>query len=196
MVAKSRLVLFALLFTSRSCWAEEESFAIDHAVVNVTSCQNSAAKDRMFACHRIERGEGYVVATRRYWPARRSDDDAFEKVTVAFHSKPRAGDKLDISSERIFVSFSAGPSSFPGRHGCYGVAKDGVVEIVGVSESVISVLVSATIDLQSPLGFYGECEQKKVMKREVAGRVMRVDDLNAWRGRWDGSVDTWDEARP
>jgi hypothetical protein len=150
----------------------------------------------MFACHRIERGEGYVVATRRYWPAKRSDDDAFEKVTVVFHSKPRAGDKLDISSQSVFVFFSAGPSSFPGKHGCYGAAKDGVVEIASVSESAMRILVSTTIDLQSPLGFQGECDQKKAMKREISGRAVRVDDLNAWRGRWDSSVDMWDEARP
>lgn len=196
MAVKNNVLVCALLLASPSCWAEEESFAMDHATVDVTSCQSSAAKERMFACHRIEHGTGYVVATRRYWPSKRSDDDAFEKVTVAFQSEPHAGDKLDVASHSVFVFFSAGPSSFPGKHGCYGTAHDGVVEVASVSESAIRVLVSTTIDLQSPLGFQGECLPKKTVKREITGRAASFSDLNTWRGRKDGPVDVWDEAHP
>lgn len=195
-MAEKLIYWCALLLASPSCWAEEESFAVDHATVNVTSCQNSPAKERMFACHRIERGTGYAVATRRYWPARRNDDDAFEKVTVVFQSKPHAGDRLDVAGHRVFVFFSAGPSSFPGKHGCYGTAQNGVVEVASVSEAATQVLVSTTIDLRSPLGFQGECQPKKIMNREIAGRTAPFEDLNAWRGRKGGSVDGWDEAHP
>ncbi|QWT21437.1 hypothetical protein KPL74_05395 [Bacillus sp. NP157] len=196
MTVKNKLVACALLLASPSCWAEAQSFAMDHASVDVASCQDVAVKERMFSCHRIERGTGYVVATRQYWPPRRSDDDAFEKVTVVFQSKPNRGDKLDVARNGVAVFFSAGPSSFPGNHGCYGAARDGVVDVVSVSESAIRVLVSATIDVQSPLGFQGECQPKKMLKREITARVARVDDLTTWRGRKDGSPDAWDEAHP
>ncbi len=195
MTVASKLVsLVILCWVSVSC-AQETNFAIDKVSIDSIGCQNVAASQLQFACHRLGRGQGFAIAERRYWPQRTTDDDSFEKLTVYFSSKPNRGHVLEIPNDGMSVFFSSGPSSFPGKHGCYGVAKAGKVEVTDISEAGLTIKLDASIDLKSPLGWKGECKQIHFHK-VVAAQMISFDELNTWYGRVAPGYDLWNESRP
>lgn len=195
MAAISNLILLILLFWLPVLGAQEVNFAIDHVAINTTKCQNIKAIYLQFACHRLERGRGYVVAERRYYPPKKTDDDAFEKLTVYFHSRPRPDYIINLPSEEADIFFSAGPSSFPGRYGCYGAAKAGKIEVARISEKEVTVKVDVIMDLRSPFGWKGECKQARLQKK-ISAHVIDFERLNAWYGLVEPNYDLWEESHP
>ena len=195
MTAVNKLIALALLFWLPVAWAQKVDFAIDQVAIDTNSCGSAAAKQLLFACHRLGRGQGFAVAERRYWAPKKTDDDAFEKLTVYFVSKPKPGYVVDLPSDAVAVIFSSGPSSFPGKHGCYGQAGAGKIQVTDVSEKTVTIKVDASIDLKSPLGWQGECKQAHLQK-EVAAHMIGFEELNAWYGRVGPSYDLWKESHP
>lgn len=195
MTVVTKLISFVILCWVPISWAQEANFAVDKVAIDISGCQKVTAKEAQFACHRLGPGQGFVVAERRYWPPKQTDDDAFEKVTVYFPSKPTSGHVTDIPSDEVLVFFSSGPSSFPGKHGCYGAAKGGKVEVTDISEKRVAVTIDVSIDLKSPLGWQGECKQVR-LRKDITAQTIAINELNAWDGLVAPSYDLWKESHP
>lgn len=168
---------------------------MDQVSVDFPNCLNAPTEQRMFACHRISMGDGFLVAQRKYWPPMATDNDAFEKLTLYFAATPEKGQLVDILSGKAWAFFSSGPSSFPGKHGCYGQAKRGTITVEVVSDSQIVVDVDADFDSKSPLGWAGECKAASIHKR-FAASYMKFKELTSWIGRNDQRNDPWSESHP
>lgn len=148
-----------------------------------------------FACHRFDRGTKFGVALRQYWPQRHGDDDAFQKLTVVFQREPQPGQRLTLPSDQVFIFFSSGPSSFPGRHGCYGVARSGEIDVQSSDKHSIKLEINVDLDLKSPLGWTNECKKSNV-RMALDAKFISFDELTPWYGRQSQSVSIWDEAHP
>ena len=110
--AVNKLIPLALLFWLPVAWAQKVDFAIDQVAIDTNSCGSAAAKQLLFACHRLGRGQGFVVAERRYWAPQKTDDDAFEKLTVYFVSKPKPGYVVDLPSDAVAVFLALARARF------------------------------------------------------------------------------------
>ncbi|UPG87962.1 hypothetical protein L2Y94_13410 [Luteibacter aegosomatis] len=183
-----------LLWASVAC-ARDNSFAVDQVAIDVTGCKAVEAQQRQFSCHRIGPGRGYVIAERQYWPSKKTDDDAFEKLTMYFVSKPLPGSVFELPSEKVAVFFSSGPSSFPGKHGCYGAASGGRVEVTNISERSVGVKIDVSMDMKSPLGWQDECKQTR-LRKQVDAKLIDFSELDFWHGKIASSYDLWSESHP
>jgi len=186
------LIIFCFPFT---LMAKEQFFSIDHVSIALPECEQVSYIELQYACHRFGAGNGYGVALRQYWAPKGVDDDAFEKLTIYFKEKPKAGQINSLPSPDVFAYFSSGPSSFPGKHGCYGAARKGIVKVVSISNQSVQLEVNIDFNLKSPLGWVGECK-KSTINMVMKATEINMGKLDAWYGRQSSSPSIWDESRP
>jgi len=175
--------------------ARDQFFSIDNVSIAFPECTQAPHIELQYACHRFGVGHGFGVALRKYWAPSGVDDDAFEKLTVYFKKRPKVGQTNSIPSPDVFAYFSSGPSSFPGKRGCYGAARKGTVKVVSISNKSVQLDIDIDFDLKSPLGWVNDCKKSNI------SMIMKADEINigkldAWYGRQDSSPSIWDESRP
>lgn len=172
------------------------AFFIDKVSLDTEKCMASVpAEDRLFACHRFEKGSGYAVFIRAYVPSKDTDNDAFFKTTIFFKTKPRIGESIELPSDEIFAFESYGNSSFPDSSGCYGKAVSGEVKLVKGSDGKLIVSYKLTFDVDSPHGYKNECRQTDLVTRTVEAKPIEFTKLNPWLGL-KSKPDHWNESHP
>lgn len=195
MIAKISAIIFGLALWSTNAHAQDAAIAVDHVAIDYPKCLNAPAAQLQFACHRLEPGKGYALAYRRYWSSKRGDDDAFQKLTIYFSVKPIKGEVFQLTGKNVWLFFSSGPSSFPGKAGCYGRAKSGSVKIDNIGEDGVVLEVNANLDLQSLLGWKNMCKGSNI-KGKYKAKLVGFEKLNPWYGVKRKNNDIWDESHP
>ncbi len=197
MVTKIALVILALLSAAAVADAPDaqiSAFSIDNVSVDADKCMTSfPIEDRLFACHRFDRGHGYAVFIRAYVPSRDVDNDAFFKTTIFFKNKPPIGKNIEISSNEVSAFESYGSSSFPASSGCYGKAKSGEVRLTNGADGELVVSYKLTFDISSPHGYKSECRSPDVVTRTFKAKPINFTDLNSWLGL-KTKPDSWNES--
>jgi hypothetical protein len=154
-------------------------------------------KEFVVTGHRIEQGNGEVIAFRRFNSAGflLADTATFEKVTALIpQSQFRAGTEIRIADANgAVVYYSASSSNFPGAGGCFGYASAGSIKVDSVSDTQVSVSLDLRFRLSSPLGYSGECVEK-VMRGVFTGPTISLGQLSPWQGAT--GKDLYDETGP
>jgi hypothetical protein len=194
-VVVNKFLFAVLLAFPVASMGREQVIAINKVSVDVDGCMRAPELELLFSCHRFGPGDGLGVGFRRYWPAKHTDDDAFEKLTVYFKNKPVSGEVDTLPNKNVFVFYSVGPSSFPGKHGCYGAPQKGTIKAVSINDDSVRLDVDLDFDSTSPTGWITECKKSHVAMRMDA-RYIKFNELDSWYGSRDSSTGVWDEARP
>jgi hypothetical protein len=189
------LVASIIFIIPLASFASEDAFILRNISIDTEHCLKVPSEEAQFACHRFQEGGYYAIAFRKYWPAKAGDDDAFEKITILFKKKPISGETMNFPNDQIFAFFSSGPSSFPGKHGCFGPARSGNVEILSESDGAYKVRLNIDFDLLSPLGWANECKKSNVAMT-LDAKPLDFKKLNAWYGQREAGRDIWNEAHP
>jgi hypothetical protein len=189
------LVALTISIIPLMSFASEDAFILRNVSIDTERCLNVPSEAVEFSCHRFQMGGYYAIAFRKYWPEKSGDDDAFEKLTILFKEKPISGEVMHLPNDQIFAFFSSGPSSFPGRHGCFGLARSGNVEILSESDGAYKVRLNIDFDLRSPLGWVDECKKSNAAMI-LDAKPLGFKKLNAWYGQREAGGDIWNEAHP
>jgi hypothetical protein len=194
-VIAARIFIFIVFCFPFASMARAEFFSIDNISVALPACMQVPQVELQYACHRFGAGSGFGVAFRKYFAPRGIDDGAFEKLTIYFKTGPKAGQINSFPSPDVFAYFSSGPSSFPGKHGCFGTARKGTVKVVSISNQSVQLNIDIDFDLKSPLGWVSECKKASIDMVMKATEISR-DKLDAWYGKQVSSPSIWDESKP
>ena len=186
------LIILSFPFTSM---ARATFFSVDNVSIAIPECTQVPKTELQYACHRFGVGTGFGVALRKYWAPRGVDDGAFEKLTIYFKKRPKTGQIYSLPSPEVFAYFSSGPSSFPGKHGCYGAARHGIVKVASISNHSVQLDININFDMKSPLGWLNECRNSNISMVMNAAEI-NTASLDAWYGKQDHSPSIWDESRP
>lgn len=191
----NKIFIFIVLCFPLTSMARTDFFSIDNVSIALPGCMQVSHTELQYACHRFGVGSGFGVAFRRYFAPHGVDDGAFEKLTIYFKTRPKAGQIISFPSPDTFAYFSSGPSSFPGKHGCYGTARKGTVDVVNISNHSVQLNINIDFDLKSPLGWLNECEKGSIHMVMKATEISR-DKLDAWYGKQVSSPSIWEESKP
>lgn len=175
--------------------AKDQTFSVENVAIDAGQCQKVVEDELQFSCHRFEPGAGFGVAYRKYTPATHVDNDSFEKLTIYLNRKPSTGQVITLPSDDAFVFFSSGPSSFPGKHGCYGIGDGGVIKIVDMTSNSTSVSVDLKLKMESVLGWKSQCNGSALSKKLDATNIA-FDKLTPWLGLKTAAPSAWDDAHP
>lgn len=151
-----------------------------------SSIQSSPQKDIVYSAHRIERGQGTVIALRIFSPGHRLlvDQASFKKMTIfiAGHLEDAIGKTMSINSGDAVAFLSNSSSTSPGSNGCFGYANSGVVHVVQTNVKELMVSVDLNFDQKSPLRWTGECGNLQVTENILA-KEKEFSEITPWEGK-------------
>lgn len=135
--------------------------------------------------HRIKAGDGTILALRSFAPGPLLgvDQASFLKVTSYIpRTKLLPGVEIRVpDADGTIAYLSTSSSNLPGETGCFGYASQGSIKVNSVSESDVAVTIDLQFRLASPLGFSGECGDRRVQGTYVVPRL-QLQQLNPWQG--------------
>ncbi|WP_313345656.1 hypothetical protein [Stenotrophomonas sp.] len=187
-------ILAGLVISGSGAAAEKTAFFVENASSVTDGCIDVGSRELQFSCHRIEPGVGTVIAFRRYKRSWNIDGTSFRKLTVHLPQRFKPGDRFSLDDGVARVFFSRGSSAFAGKRGCYGRAESGHVEVVSRTRKAISIRVSASIPMKSPLRIPKDCTGPEVVDMVIQAAPAQLDSLDAWEGRPDPGDSPFEEA--
>lgn len=133
--------------------------------------------------HRLNDGDGVVLAFRNFDSRSMVDTASFLKITAFLpQSKFAPGTEIMVpDSDGAMAYYSTSSSNFPGAGGCFGYASQGSIKVDSVSESGITVTMDLQFRLASPFGSSSECVDKRVHGTYVIPQL-RLQELSPWQG--------------
>lgn len=187
-------VICAVLVPSTAVASRKTAIYVTDAVAISPQCLEVTTRELQFACHRVTRGDGIVVAEHRYRRSWNVDGSTYRKLSVRLPTAVAAGDVFLIEDRQVGVFFSEGSAAFAGKRGCYGTAESGSVRVLSMREGTISVEVNAIVPKKSPLDWRGDCDKPAQISQTIRAKQRSLGKLGAWEGNPVDEDSPFDEA--